>query len=250
MCSVPSIAAAIVMSFLIPESPKFTFAQGDEAKTLKILRKIFRVNTKKSILEYEVKNLEKDEEFEEGKKKKDCGFFEFMWSQTVPLFKTPNLRNTATACFLQFAICFACNGYYVFFPEISNKIQMWLKSDPIKASSTVCEVLDTYNNQTISSNDIVQNCVTKIELETYLNIVMLTCFYVLGWLAVSLTIDYTGKLVQLVFWLVASGISSILIIFLPSPAISMYLYLMLLVSGVNMAIVNSSTVELFPTSLR
>lgn len=249
MCSVPSVAAATVMAFLIPESPKFTYAQGDEVETLKILRKIFRTNTGKSILEYEVKKIEKDEEYEEAQKKKNCGFFEFMWSQTVPLFKKPHLKNTATACFLQFVICFACNGYYVFFPEISNKIQMWLKSDPLHASATVCEVLDTYNNQTIST-EIEINCVTKIELEAYLNIVMLTCFYVFGWLAVSITIDYTGKLIQLVTWLLASGISSILIIFLTSPNISMYLYLVLLVSGINMAIVNSSTVELYPTTLR
>lgn len=251
MCSVPSVAAATVMAFLIPESPKFTFAQGDEAKTLKILRKIFRTNTGKSILEYEVKKIEKDEEYEEAQNRKNCGFFEFMWSQTVPLFKTPHLKNTATACFLQFAICFACNGYYVFFPEISNKIQMWLKSDPLHASATVCEVLESYNNQTIlPESKTFQNCVTKIELGAYLNIVMLTCFYVVGWLAVSLTIDYTGKLIQLVAWLVASGISSILIIFLTSPSASIYLYLTLLVSGINMAIVNSSTVELYPTTLR
>lgn len=249
MCSVPSLAATAVLAILIPESPKFTFAQGDEAKTLKILRKIFRMNTGKSILEYEVKKLTKNEEYEEGLKKKNCGFFEFIWSQTVPLFKSPNLKNTATACFLQFAICFACNGYYVFFPEISNKIQMWFKSDPSHTSSTVCEILHSYNNQTVVT-EITQNCVTKIELDTYLNIVMLTCFYVVGWLAVSLTIDYTGKLVQLVAWLCASGICSILIIFLTLPKISIYLYLTLLVSGINMAIVNSSTVELYPTTLR
>lgn len=247
MCSVPSIAAAIVMYFLIPESPKFTFAQGNEAEALKILRKIFRTNMGKSILEYEVKKLEKDEEFEESQHRKKCGFFEFMWHHTAPLFQKPHLKNTATACFLQFVICFAANGFYVFFPEITNKVHLYRSDSPVE-SATICQVLKTFHNETEIEH--YQHCVTKIETETYINIIMLTLLYCIGWLFVSVLVDYTGKLLLLVGWLLSNGISSILIIFVTSPMISVYLYLVLLVSGINMAIVNSSTVELYPTSLR
>lgn len=251
MCSVPSLVAAAAIAFLIPESPKFTFSQGNEAKTLNILRNIFRLNTGKSILEYEVKKIEQDKEFAEGNTAKSCGFFKFMWSQTAPLFKSPNLRNTATACFLQFGVCVACNGFYTFFPEIMNKVYLWL-DDNSGVSATVCEVLSSFHVPSNSSMIIetTQNCVTKLELNTFANLIMLTALYSGGWLLISFIINWTGKLAIMVTWMLVCGTSSILLIFVESPSAAIYLYLVLLVSGINMTIVNASTIELYPTSLR
>lgn len=250
-CSVPSLVAAAAIALLIPESPKFKYAQGDEAGTLKILRRIFRVNTGKSILEFEVKKLIKDKEFEDGLLVKKCGFFTFMWSQTVPLFKSPHLRNTATACFLQFGICVAANGYYTFFPEITNKINLWLENNS-GVSATVCDVLSSFEdtNKTMLAIESTQNCVTKLELNTFANLTILTALYSGGWLIISFLINWTGKLVIIVTWMMVCGTSSILLIFVQSPAASVYLYLILLVTGINMTIVNSSTIELYPTTLR
>jgi MFS transporter, VNT family, synaptic vesicle glycoprotein 2 len=251
----PSILAAIVIAFFIPESPKFTYAQGDKTKTLHILRNIFRMNTGKSILEYEVKKLDDDPEVTENSAK-NCGFFKFMWSQTAPLFKSPHLRNTATACFLQFGVCVACNGMYTFYAEITNKIHLWLdSSSSAEVSATVCEVLDYFKDQNFTLS-IAPNleeplkCVTKLEISTFFNLMMLTAIYSGGWLIISFIINFTGKLVILVFFMVACGASSILLIFVTSPEVAIYLYLVLLGSGVNMTVVNASTVELYPTTLR
>lgn len=252
MCSVPSVLAAAAIAFLIPESPKFTNSQGNEVETLNILRKIYRRNTGNSILEYEVKKIEQDKEFAEGNTSKSSGFFTFMWSQTAPLFKTPHLRNTATACFLQFGICVACNGFYTFFPEIMNKVYLWL-DDNSGVSATVCEVLSTFqstSNSTMMAIETTQNCVTKLELNTFANLTMLTALYSGGWLIISFLINWTGKLLIMVTWMLVCGTSAILLIFIESPAVSVYLYLVLLVSGINMTIVNASTIELYPTSLR
>lgn len=252
MCSVPCLVAAAVIALFIPESPKFTYSQGDEAKTLNILRKIYQLNTGKSILEYEVRKIELNAEFADRNAAKSLGFFTFMWSQTAPLFKSPHLRNTATACFLQFGICVACNGFYTFFPEIMNKVYLWLE-DNSGVSATVCEVLssfDTSSNSTSLVIEATQNCVTKLELKTFANLTMLTALYSGGWLIISFLINWTGKLVIIVTWMMVCATSSILLIFIESPAASVYLYLVLLVSGINMTIVNASTIELYPTSLR
>lgn len=52
MCSVPSALSAILLVLFVPESPKFTYSQGDENKTLKILQKIYICNTGNSALDY------------------------------------------------------------------------------------------------------------------------------------------------------------------------------------------------------
>lgn len=213
------------------------------------------MNTGKSILEYEVRKLADDPDATENSTK-NCGFFKFMWSQTAPLFKSPHLRNTATACFLQFSICVACNGYYTFYAEITNKIHLWLDSgSSVGVSATVCEVLDYFkdSNFTLSiapTLDEPQKCVTKLEISTFLNLIMLTAIYSGGWLIISFIINWTGKLVILVACMVACGAASISLIFVGSPEIAIYLYLVLLGSGVNMTVVNASTVELYPTTLR
>lgn len=253
MCSLPSAICAIVMIFFVPESPKFKYAQGDEDGTLQILKKIFKYNTGKPAAEYEVKTLIKDDEFLKGSEVNSKGFFYFMWSQTIPLFKSPNLKNTATACFLQFGICVVANGFWTFFPEILNKVSLWTADYP-HGSATVCGVLDYFNR--ISSNSSIATdgdnpvCITKLEFSTFRNIAMLTLLYSVFWFAISMAINKTGKLMILVIVAAVSGSSSILLMFVQVPMASVYIYLVLLLAGLNMSIVNTSTVELYPTTLR
>lgn len=242
------------MIYLIPESPKYTFSQGDEEKTLKILKKIYKCNTGKE--DYAVTSLIKDKEFEEGKNEHSKSFMEFLWSQTIPLFQKPHLKNTLTACYLQIGICVACNGYYTFFPDIVNKVSIWLETDPAHRSETVCRILSTFDssfNSTIKEIAVENsstNCVTKLELETFVDVTILSILYTIGWFIISIFIDKVGKLIIIVFVMFACGIASILLMFLPFPQASLYIYLVLLMAGLNMSIVNASTVELFPTNLR
>lgn len=253
MCSLPSAICAILMIFFVPESPKFKYAQGDEAGTLHILQKIFKCNTGKSVDEYEVKNLIKDDEFLKGSKVNSKGFFHFMWSQTVPLFKSPHLKNTATACFLQFGICVVANGFWTFFPEILNKVSLWTIDNP-HGSATVCGVLEYFNrmlgNSSIATSDDSPACITKLEFSTFRNIAMLTLLYSVFWFVISMAINKTGKLIIMVIVAATSGTSSILLMFIQVPMASVYIYLILLLAGLNMSIVNTSTVELYPTTLR
>lgn len=123
VCGIPSVLCGIFMLFM-PESPKFTFSNGDEEKTIKILQRIYSWNTGKTSESFDVTSLMKDEEFEEKTKTK-MNLFHFMWTQTVPLFKHPHLKNTLTACFIQFCIFNSSNGFWTFFPEITNRIAVW-----------------------------------------------------------------------------------------------------------------------------
>lgn len=247
LCGLSSVLCAAVMIIYIPESPKFTFAQGDEAKTLLILQTIYIRNTGKSASEYEVKSIDKDKEFV-TRAENNSNFFKFMWTQTVPLFKHPHLKNTLTACFLQFTICLTSNGFYSFFPEILNKVYLWLESDPLHVTSTVCQIIDQYRASSNESETIT--CLNKLEPSTFVNVTTVIILHLIGWSVISVIINRAGKLIIIVFIMFTGATCAILLVFIEIPMVSTYLYTFLLAVGINMSVINSSTVELFPTSLR
>lgn len=247
LCGSSSVLCAIIMLIYIPESPKFTFAQGDEARTLSILQTIYARNTGKPASEYEVKSIDKDKEFVESVAK-HSNFFAFMWNQTVPLFKHPHLRNTVTACFLQFTICLTGNGFNTFFPEILNKVYLWLESDPLHVTSTVCQIIDQYRFSSNASETVT--CLTKLEPSTFVNVTTVILLHLIGWSVISVIINRAGKLVIIVVIMFTGATCAISLVFIEIPMVSTYLYTILLAVGINMSVVNSSTVELFPTSLR
>lgn len=237
------------MLIYLPESPKYTFAQGDEASTLLILQTIYVRNTGKAASEYEVKSIDKDKEYVESVAK-NSNFFKFMWTQTVPLFKHPHLKNTLTACFLQFTICLTGNGFFTFFPEILNKVYLWLESDPMHITSTVCQIIDHYGINANASETETVTCLTKLEPNTFVNLTVVVLLHLIGWSVISVIINRVGKLIIIVFIMFAGAACAILLIFVEIPMVATYLYTFLLAIGINMSVVNSSTVELFPTSLR
>lgn len=247
ICAIPNVICILVLSFVIPESPKFTFARGDEEATLKILRKIYCMNTGKSAQSFEVKSIIKDSEFMESARNTSKGFLQYMWSSTVPLFQGSHLRNILTASFIQFSVCNATNGFWTFLPEILNKITLW--NDASRGSATVCEIFSAMN-PVVNQTDSTTACIQKLELDTYVYIFMVVGFYLVGYATFSLIINWTGKLVIIVLTVFAGGISAFLLIFVTIPTFSSYLYLIMLLAGLTISVVHASTVELFPTSMR
>jgi MFS transporter, VNT family, synaptic vesicle glycoprotein 2 len=241
--AMPSLITAISLHFFFPESPKFTYAQGNEAETLKVLSEVYKRNTGKS--DFEVKHLERDEEFGTGRVAKNCGFFKFMWMQTVPLFKTPHLRNLATACFIQFVNCSVCNGFVAFVPEIFNKITIWIDKNPSNSTATVCTILDTFEEQSV---DVI--CFTRLELTPILNVMFMTGLYTAGWYIISFVIERSGKLAVINTLMFSSGLAGIFLAFINIPYVAIVLFMILTLLGLNVTVVASSTIELFPTTLR
>lgn len=251
MCGTPCLICGLVLMLALPESPKFTFSQGDETKTLRILKKIYVMNTGKSSESFDVKGIEKDEEFNNSSRSKSENFLQFMWSQSVPLFQGSHLRNILTACFLQFAICNTTNSFWTFLPEILNKITLWKSSS--RGSATTCEIFNAmkiYRNETESEVIQVPICMEKLELSTFIYVFELCILYAGFYALFSLLINRTGKLAILLGILVTCGSCAFLLMFVTIPTVSSYLYLTMLLSGLGISIVNASTVELFPTKMR
>jgi hypothetical protein len=224
------------------------FSKGDEAATLEILRKIFRMNTGKSILEYEVKQIKKTEEFESNLNRPHTNFFKNFWDQSTPLFKGKHLRNILTACFLQFSICNATNGFWPFFPEIVNRVSLFLEPDPTK-TATVCEIFNMYENVANATTGEM-TCIDKLESGTFIFMYMIVTSYIIFYTIISFSINWAGKLWNLELVLVLTGVSALGIIFIRVPVVSSVFILILLLSGLGIVVVNASTIELFPTKMR
>lgn len=248
ICAAPNLFCALLLIFIVPESPKFTYSQGDEAKTLRILSKVYRLNTGKYEENFKVSEIIKNEEFNESNQVKARGFFKFMWTQSVPLFKGKHLRNILTACFIQFAACNTINGFWTFMPEIMNKISLWNQNQ--NRPATICEIF-TYdfnvNNQTQTG---VGQCIQKLEIGTYLHAFESISLFAISYLIMTLVINRIGKLIILSVVLFPTGIAAFLLIFIKIPAVSSYLYLIMLLAALAISVVNASTVELFPTKMR
>ena len=251
ICGLPSVVCAVVTLLVMPESPKFIFSHGDEEKTLKVLQKVFSWNTGKLQSSFEVTTLVRDEEFQESLENKPNGLLTFMWSQTVPLFKHPHLTNTLKICFIQFCIFNSSNGFWTFFPEITNRIALWEASNRVHSGATVCEILDDTKvlsnyNQTIDSSI----CLSKLEASAFQNAFFLNFLYFFGWLFLAFIINRVGKLIILTSLLYSCGITAFALMFVKVSTISNYLYIILLTVGLALTVLNASTVELFPTKVR
>lgn len=250
ICGTPSVVCALFMLFLLPESPKFSYSQGDEAATLKALERIHKCNLGEKV--FNVKSLVKDEEFQDACERKSSNYFLFMWSQTAPLFKHPHLRNTLTACFIQFCIFNSSNGFWTFFPEIVNRIALWKDSNSSHVSATICEILRNTIVVPGLNGTLVDAalCVTKLEPSTYQNGFVLNSLYFFGWLFLAFFINRLGKLLIIETILFLCGGCGFALIFMENPSASTNLYMIVLAVGLAFTVLNASTVELFPTRLR
>lgn len=160
VCALPAFISALALCFL-PETPKFVLSQGDQTGAYEILRNINRWNNGKNA---PFDSFEIQEEAESianrqrNMKNKDSrfGMLKTIWHQTAPLFKRPYLKSTVFLCMTQFSVYFACNGFYMFFAEIVNKMstnlddfynQRIMMCDAInmKANVTATELQDPIN---------------------------------------------------------------------------------------------------------
>ena len=128
ICSVPGLLCSLGLVFL-PESPKYTLGQGDQAGTIQILETINRCNNggKKAMPLNIHEILEEFETIENRKrvtanKEKRFALLKSIWNQTAPLFQHSNLRATLLACIIQFGIFASSQGMVMWFPEILNRV--------------------------------------------------------------------------------------------------------------------------------
>lgn len=243
-CGLPSLMCALILHCFLPESPKFTFSQGDEEGTLDIMRKMFRTNTGLSSYEFGVTAIVKDKEFNDCARKNE-NLFKSMWNQSVPLFHGKHLRNILTASFINFSVCLSANGFWTFLPEMLNKVSIW--DDLGKEPATICEI---FHESNVTKAADGSSCLQKLELSTFIytyeNVVLFGACYAV----MSLMINRAGKLSILLMTTIACGLAALWLMFLEIVPIISHVYIFMTVATLGISVVNASTVELFPTKMR
>lgn len=177
VCGLPSFICALILS-QIPESPRFTISQGDKDQTLRILQRIYAINTgddKKNypvtaIIEeidstkksFEHNHVSPADEYVNDNKNSAIKLFKLMWQQTAPLFMKPHLNKTLIACILQFGIFATSNGMYMWFPDILNRMADYKINNPVE-KPTICEIVYatrlSLDNRNFSDTEVCINII-------------------------------------------------------------------------------------------
>ena len=146
VCALPALMCSLAL-LVLPESPKFVLAQGNQAETIQILQKINRWNNGgKKAKPLEITEIFEEFEAIENRKKiaenKNSRFplLKQVWDQTAPLFQRPHLKTTMLACTIQFAIFATSNGMYMWFPDILNRMATRMSVNPTERV-TLCNVV-------------------------------------------------------------------------------------------------------------
>lgn len=251
-----------------------------------MLRKIYSINVGKNAKEYPVTSIMDNDDLvrrrkqltdeSESKRKIFVKLLFKIRDQTLPLFKPPFLKSTLIACILQFGIFVTSNGLYMVFPDILNRAADY-KARNGGNQTNLCTMIElTAVDVAAITNDVksvAEQCTEKLDISTFENALVLEILYAAGFAVIGLVIGKLGKLSILgellinylrllfrsdvihfylfsVLVFVGCGICGILSVFIENLQIAIALYVILLCCGLAIAVVNSATVDLYPTSLR
>ena len=172
-----------------------------------------------------------------------------MFDQTVSLVRDYP-RSIGIISALQFGIQSVSLRLLLFFPDILNQTANFMKRSSIQ-NVKLCEIVESAievrNNKKIEDSNI---CIDELDTSAYYYTIVLEGCYTIGFLLISFLVNYVGRLSIFSVIFFSTGICGILIAFVGSATVSTYLYVWLLVSGVNNTLLNTVTYDLFPTTLR
>nr|XP_029716305.1 synaptic vesicle glycoprotein 2B-like [Aedes albopictus] len=259
VCGLPSLLCGLAL-LKVPESPKFTFIQGNAEKSIETIKWMHKLNTRGKESALQIASILEEADVQQTKKHRDetshtkgfAALMKLIWNQTAPLFMRPYLNKTTIICVLQFGIYLSSNGMYMFFPDILNRAAE-LQETGVNRTTLCNAVYATridISGLSHNATEVIPECNQKLDIIAYEHSFILELMYALGFAVIGLIINAVGKLPILVFVFVCCGLSGVLIIFIDIPLLAMWLYLVLLTCGYCISVVNAVTVDLFPTNLR
>jgi VNT family MFS transporter (synaptic vesicle glycoprotein 2) len=216
--------------------------QGNEAKTIAILNRIYKTNTGKTNLN--IHKLKPNDEFNESFK--STNVVTMMLRQTTSLCKS-HPRSILILSLLQFGIYFVCNGMLLFFPDILNQTAKFVQHSGNATDTRLCTIVESaIREQRLQQKSA---CVDELDISSYYYAMLLEVCYVVGFLIISWLVNYTGRLAIFAFIFFTTSFCGFAVNF-SGTMIGTYLYVWLLASGINNTLLNTVTYDLFPTNLR
>lgn len=245
MCGLPSLISWLAL-LKFPESPKFTLKQERQSDTIEIIKSVYSMNTGKSKNNIKIISILNETTSIKSKYLTDSkNIFKSMWKQTAPIFMQPYLRNTIIACILQFGILSTSNGMYIWFPYIVNKVAMYTEANP-NSRKKICDIIMSKSSNSSESTD----CSEILDMSTFEIEFIFEFIYLVGFFLLGLLINTIGKITILITLLIGCGIFGIITVFVDIPILSIYLFIILLLVGLAVTVVNAVSVDIYPTHLR
>lgn len=196
---------------------------------------------------FNVYKIKHNEEFHHSSERKNV--MRMMRDQLATLIRDYP-RSIALVSTIQFGINFVCTGILLFFPDIVNQTAKFMQNEG-DDEATLCQIVE--HAIKVGKDQMLlgrRECVEELDLSAYFYAIILEGCYFTGFLVVSFLVNCIGRLSIFSFVFFSTGICGILIVFIKNATVGTYLYVWLLVSGVNNTLLNTVTYDLFPTNLR
>ncbi|KAG7211808.1 hypothetical protein KM043_011039 [Ampulex compressa] len=262
ICSFPALLiGAWLLSF--PETPKYLADTGRKQEMLRVLMKMYAVNTGNPAIEYidKAKNSENKELAEvmaqiANAKSKDVvkqkSFrvtINNICTQTMMIIKPPYLQRTLVICLIS---CFVTSSYYtlvLWLPELFNRYTAFEELYPNRTAS-VCTLDYNGSNATISTDDPL-DCDGTMPTTVLHKTMILGASCIPTSLLLPLLITYIGYKYFLVLSTLIPGIIT-LCLFLVQTSVQNLILSCLFESVTSVAIsaIYCLLVDLYPTNLR
>ncbi|XP_055387750.1 synaptic vesicle glycoprotein 2B-like [Condylostylus longicornis] len=268
VCGLPNLLGGLAMLYL-PESPKFLMSQGRNSEALEVFKWVYACNTRKSADEYPIKELtqevpqkivfDKSSTNDDIKLKISTLADSLMdgLRQLKPMFQKPYLGHTIHVYTIQFFILMGQNTVRLWLPQLFTSIANYIEANDNSTNpdenSNLCSMLE-YNvnltNQHISETELT-TCEVKISDEMYVNTMTVALSGIGGYLVAGGLINAMGQKWILVFGLLISGSSGIILYWAKDSLATLILTATYVTVGsISSTALLGVTVSLFPTSLR
>ncbi|XP_072389101.1 synaptic vesicle glycoprotein 2B-like [Diabrotica undecimpunctata] len=237
------LASAVIFCFL-PESPKFLMTIGKNEEAMKILQRVYSINTGKLPETYPVKELLKEtDESHQNLSVKHAMKEEF--SNLFPLFKAPYLSKFALLCVIQFLLFQSMNMLRLWSPQLFQAMEDY-KIFNNGSTADLCSMLDVLQPKNTSS------CTTNVGSSgVYINSMIVSTSAIAGYFVTISVINLLGKKPVLVLYaLTAAGCSMALYFSSSIEVTTTLITIFTAIGNIAVNIVVSVVVDLFPTTLR
>jgi VNT family MFS transporter (synaptic vesicle glycoprotein 2) len=241
ICTLPAILTGILF-ILMPESPKYLMAKGNNAKALEVFKKIYKLNSGQSRDNYPIKKLTDDRQIYQKKHT-----IKEAWNQISPLFSMKYATKLILVCSLQLFLMMCVNSLRLWLPEIFQVINDYEYDN--NGTSSICKMLDNMQPTIINEGEICS--VNFNNSSVYINSAIVGTTAVVGYIAAALFVNKLGKKKLLSTLGIISGTCVACVYFAPNSTIALVLICIhLMASCVCIDIIFTITVDLFPTYLR
>lgn len=236
----------LLIVFFTLESPKFYFAIGEQEMGMKIMQKLYKINTGNAMDEYPVKYIVLNED---DYKPRQRNFFRSIWEQTTPLFSKKYIKSTILIFLTSLPAYCVSPPLSIWWPFIMNSV-----SKAQDTSIEFCKIFQmnntkSFENSVLYNSSEIPKCDDTIAEITYIALAMFAVYLVICSLATVFIMKYIGKKWTFVIIHFICTILGVMVNYMNMYG-GVFALGALSVNVTCMGIVTTYAIELFPTYMR